>query len=69
MIIWNSKRLSSEEVVIGSFFVSVKFLMEGIGSLWLSFVYGPKNSFLGRIFGRSSWIYISAMILSIRTSL
>ncbi|KAJ9680369.1 hypothetical protein PVL29_019633 [Vitis rotundifolia] len=29
LIIWDSKKLCSEEVVIGSFFVLVKFLLDG----------------------------------------
>ncbi|RVW99583.1 Transposon TX1 uncharacterized 149 kDa protein [Vitis vinifera] len=35
--------MSGEEVVIGSFSVSVKFLLDGSGPLWLSAVYGPNN--------------------------
>ena len=31
LIIWDSKKLSSEEVVIGSFSVLVKFAMDGCG--------------------------------------
>ena len=41
LIIWDSKKLSSEEVVIGYFSVSVKFLLDGcvvVRSLW------PKQS-------------------------
>ena len=50
LIIWDSKKLCSEEVVIGSFSVLVKFLLDGCGSLWLSSVYDP-NSSLGRFLG------------------
>ncbi|RVW69157.1 hypothetical protein CK203_064455 [Vitis vinifera] len=35
--------MRGEEVVIGSFSVSVKFLLDGSGPLWLSAVYGPNN--------------------------
>ena len=35
--------MSSEDVVIGSFSVSVKFLLDGSKPLWLSAVYGPNN--------------------------
>ena len=35
--------MSGEKVVIGSFYVSVKFLLDGNGPLWLSVVYGPNN--------------------------
>ena len=35
--------MSSEEVVIGSFSVSVKFLLDGNEPLWLSTIYGPNN--------------------------
>ena len=43
LIIWDSKKMSSEEVVIGFFSVSVKFLLDGCGPLWLSAVYGPNS--------------------------
>ncbi|RVW19550.1 putative ribonuclease H protein [Vitis vinifera] len=43
LIIWDSKKMRGEEVVIGSFSVSVKFLLDGSGPLWLSAVYGPNN--------------------------
>ena len=52
LIIWDSNKLRSEEVVIGSFSISVKFALDGCRPLWLSAVYGP-NSPLGRIFGWS----------------
>ncbi|RVW45608.1 hypothetical protein CK203_091549 [Vitis vinifera] len=38
LIIWDSKKLHSEEVVIGSFSVSVKFDLVGCGSFWISAV-------------------------------
>ena len=50
LIIWDSKKLSSEEVVIGYFSVSVKFLLDGCGPLWLSAVYGPKSPLLKKGF-------------------
>ena len=50
MIIWYSKKLCSEEVVIGSFSVSVKFLLDGCGPLWLSSIYGPNSSLLWKDF-------------------
>ncbi|KAJ9701108.1 hypothetical protein PVL29_006452 [Vitis rotundifolia] len=50
LIIWDSKKMSSEEVIIGSFSVSVKFLMEGCGPLWLSAVYGPNNPLIRKDF-------------------
>ncbi|RVX07512.1 hypothetical protein CK203_025217 [Vitis vinifera] len=43
LIIWDSKDLRSEEVVIGSFSVSVKFALDGCGPLWISAVYGPNS--------------------------
>ena len=43
LIIWDSKKMSSEDVVIGSFFVSIKFLLDGCGPLWLSAVYDPNS--------------------------
>ena len=42
LIIWDSKKPRSEEV-IGSFSVSVKFALDGCGPLWISAVYGPNN--------------------------
>ncbi|KAJ9675680.1 hypothetical protein PVL29_024549 [Vitis rotundifolia] len=50
MIIWDSKKMSSEEVVIGSFSVSVKFLLDGCGPLWLSAIYGPNSPLLRKDF-------------------
>ena len=54
LIIWNSKKLSSENVVIGFFSISIKFLMDGFGFLWLSSVFGPKNIILRKDF----WVEI-----------
>ena len=48
--IWDSKKLRSEEVVIGSFSVSVKFALDGCGPLWLSAVYGPNSPLLRKDF-------------------
>ncbi|KAJ9688894.1 hypothetical protein PVL29_014511 [Vitis rotundifolia] len=50
LIIWDSKKLSSEKVVIGSFLVSVKFAMDGCGPLWISTVYGPNSPSLRKDF-------------------
>ncbi|KAJ9685364.1 hypothetical protein PVL29_017406 [Vitis rotundifolia] len=50
LIIWDSKKLSSEEVVIESFSVSVKFVMGGCGPLWISAVYGPNSPSLRKEF-------------------
>ncbi|RVW21063.1 hypothetical protein CK203_107525 [Vitis vinifera] len=50
LIIWDSKKLCSEEVVIGSFSVSVKFVMDGCGPLWLFAVYGPNSPILRKDF-------------------
>ena len=50
LIIWDSKKLSSEEVVIGYFSVSVKFLLDGCEPLWLSIVYGPNSPLLRKDF-------------------
>ena len=50
LIIWDSKKLSSEEVVIGSFSVSIKFDLVGCGPLWISAVYGPNSPSLGKEF-------------------
>ncbi|RVW64329.1 Transposon TX1 uncharacterized 149 kDa protein [Vitis vinifera] len=54
LIIWDSKNLRSEEVVIGSFSVSVKFALDGCGPFWLSTIYGQTTPHLGRIFGLTS---------------
>ncbi|KAJ9678261.1 hypothetical protein PVL29_022996 [Vitis rotundifolia] len=50
LIIWDSKKMSSEEVVLGSFSFSVKFLLNGSGPLWLSSVYGPNNPLIRKDF-------------------
>ena len=50
LIIWDSDKLRSEEVVIGSFLVSVKFALEGYGPFWLLIVYGPNNPLLRKDF-------------------
>ena len=50
LIIWDSKKLCSEEVVIGYFSVSVKFLLDGCEPLWLSIVYGPNSPLLRKDF-------------------
>ena len=50
LIIWDSKKLSSEEVVIGSFSVSVKFAMDGCGPLWIYAIYGPNSPSLRKDF-------------------
>ena len=55
LIIWDSKKMSSEDVVIGSFSVSVKFLLDGCGPLWLSAVYGPNNPLTRKDF----WVELS----------
>ena len=47
--------MSSEDVVIGSFSVSVKFLLDGCGPLWLSAVYGPNNPLTRKDF----WVELS----------
>ena len=51
MIIWDSKKLCNEKVVIDSFSVSVKFMLDGQRSI----VFGPnspllRNDFLGGAF-------------------
>ena len=55
MIIWDAKKLSREEVVLGSFSVSIKFALHGCESLWLSAVYGPNISALRKDF----WVELS----------
>ncbi|RVW69476.1 hypothetical protein CK203_054478 [Vitis vinifera] len=55
LIIWDSKKMSSEDVVIGSFSVSVKFLLDGCGPLWLSAVYGPNSPLTRKDF----WVELS----------
>ena len=46
LIIWYSKKLCSKKVVIGSFTVSVKFVLNGCEPLWLSAVYGLNSPLL-----------------------
>ncbi|RVW74124.1 hypothetical protein CK203_052225 [Vitis vinifera] len=58
LIIWDSKKLRREEVVLGSFSVSIKFAMDGRESLWLSAVYGPNNSALRKDF----WVELSDIV-------
>ena len=55
LIIWDSKKMRGEEVVIGSFSVSVKFLLDGSGPLWMSAVYGPNNPSIRKEF----WVELS----------
>ena len=55
LIIWDAKKLSREEVVLGSFSVSIKFALNGCESLWLSAVYGPNISALRKDF----WVELS----------
>ena len=55
LIIWDSKKLRREEVVLDSFSVSIKFALDGCESLWLSAVYGPNNSVLRMDF----WVELS----------
>ncbi|RVW66273.1 hypothetical protein CK203_065986 [Vitis vinifera] len=50
LFIWDSKKLCKEEVVLGSFLVSVKFALEGCGPLWISAVYGPNSPSLRKDF-------------------
>ena len=47
--------MRGEEVVIGSFSVSIKFLLDGSGPLWLSAVYGPNNPSIRKEF----WVELS----------
>ncbi|KAL6327487.1 hypothetical protein AAG906_021559 [Vitis piasezkii] len=54
LVIWDSKKLHSEEVVLGSFSVSVKFAVDGSEQFWLSAVYGPNSTTLRKDFGWSS---------------
>ncbi|RVW35116.1 hypothetical protein CK203_085887 [Vitis vinifera] len=55
LIIWDAKKLSREEVVLGSFSVSIKFALNGCESLCLSAVYGPNISALRKDF----WVELS----------
>ena len=61
LIIWDSKKLRSEEVVLGSSSVSVKFALDGCESLWLSTIYGPNNSVLRKDF----WVELSDILDSL----
>ncbi|RVX04307.1 Beta-arabinofuranosyltransferase RAY1 [Vitis vinifera] len=54
LIIWDSKNLRREEVVLGSFSISVKFSLDGCGPLWISAVYGPNSPSLRKDF----WVEI-----------
>ncbi|RVW81741.1 LINE-1 retrotransposable element ORF2 protein [Vitis vinifera] len=51
--------MRGEEVVIGSFSVSVKFLLDGSGPLWLSAVYGPYNPSIRKEF----WVELSDLLV------
>ena len=55
LVIWDSKKLHSEEVVLGSFSVSVKFAVDGSEQFWLSAVYGPNSTTLRKDF----WVELS----------
>ena len=50
MIIWDSNKLRNEEVVLGSFSVSVKFALDGCRPLWLFAIYGPNDPLLRKDF-------------------
>ncbi|RVW72586.1 hypothetical protein CK203_060085 [Vitis vinifera] len=50
LFIWDSKKLCKEEVVLGSFSISVKFALESYGPLWISAVYGPNSPSLRKDF-------------------
>ena len=58
LIIWDSKKLRREEVVLGSFSVSIKFALDGCESLWLSAVYGLNNLALRKDF----WVELSDIV-------
>ncbi|RVW92465.1 Transposon TX1 uncharacterized 149 kDa protein [Vitis vinifera] len=55
LVIWDSKKLHSEEVVLGSFSISVKFAVDGSEQFWLSAVYGPNSTALRKDF----WVELS----------
>ena len=50
LFIWDSKKLCKEEVALGSFSISVKFILDGCGPLWISAVYGPNSPSLRKDF-------------------
>ena len=58
LIIWDSKKLRREEIVLGSFSISIKFALDRCESLWLSAVYGPNNSTLRKDF----WVELSDIV-------
>lgn len=43
LIIWDSRKFSSEEVVIGSFSVTINFLRDGVRFCWLTFCLWSKQ--------------------------
>ena len=49
------KKLHSEEVVLGSFSISVKFAVDRSEQFWLSAVYGPNSTALRKDF----WVELS----------
>ncbi|RVW85570.1 DExH-box ATP-dependent RNA helicase DExH14 [Vitis vinifera] len=55
-----------EEVVLGSFSVSIKFALDGCEPFWLSAVYGPNNSALRKDFwvelSDIFWAFFSALV-------
>ena len=55
LIILDSKKLCSEDVVIGSFSISVKFALNGCGTLSLSTIYGLNSTTLRKDF----WVELS----------
>ena len=61
LIIWDSKKLRSEEVVIGSFSVSINFTLDGCKPLWLSAIYGPNSTILRKDF----WVELSDILDSL----
>ena len=61
LVIWDSKKLHSEEVVLGSFSVSVKFAVDGSVLFWLSDVYGLNSTALRKDF----WVELSDILDSL----
>ncbi|KAJ9708595.1 hypothetical protein PVL29_000566 [Vitis rotundifolia] len=55
LVIWDSKKLHNEEVVLGSFSVSIKFAVDRSEQFWLSAVYGPNSTTLRKDF----WVELS----------